>query len=116
MRRQRSIRSFAKTALNASQALARLNRFLLSEVGSQFCAGDPDLDVTREKWSIPILLVTPGFVAGQVGEASINLNTGEMEDHTNREQIYLSADKLRKRHHAAIKAGFQRITNRITCI
>jgi len=108
MRRQRSIRSVGRAALDAAQARARVNRFLLSQVGSQFCAGDPDLDVAGEKWSVPILLVTPGFVAGQVGEASINLNTGEMEDHTDKERIYLSADKLRKRHHAAIKAAFLR--------
>ena len=106
MRRQRSIRSFAKTALNASQARARLNRFLLSEVGSQFCAGEPDLDVTREKWSVPILLVTPGFVVGKVGAASINLSTGDLEGHSDIEKMLLAADELRKRHHAAIKAAF----------
>lgn len=38
MRRQKSIRSLGRAALSASQARARLNRFLLSEVGSQFCA------------------------------------------------------------------------------
>jgi len=64
--------------------------------------------VLHEKWSVPILLVTPGYVAGQVGEATINLNTGELQDHTGIEQIYLSADRLRKRHHAAIEAAFLR--------
>ncbi len=108
MRRQRSINSVGRATLDAAHVRARVNRFLLSEVGSQFCAGDAELDVLRENWSVPILLVTPGFVAGQVGEAKINLNTGEMEDHTDTEQIYLSADKLRKRHHAAIKAAFLR--------
>lgn len=108
MHRHRFPDRFRKPAVSASRVRARVNRFLLSELGSQFCAGEPDLDVTREKWSVPILLVTPGFVAGQVGEASINLNTGEMEDHTDTERIYPSADKLRKRHHAAIKAAFLR--------
>ena len=108
MRHQRSIKSVGRATLDAAHARARVNRFLLSEVGSQFCAGDAELDMLRENWSVPILLVTPGFVAGQVGEATINLNTGEMEEHTETEQIYLSADKLRKRHHAAIKAAFLR--------
>ena len=108
MRRQKSLSAVRNATFNAVQARARVNRFLLSQVGSQFCAADPELDVLHEKWCVPILLVTPGFVAGQVGEATINLNTGEMRDHTDTEQIYLSADKLRKRHHAAIKAAFLR--------
>ena len=108
MRRQKSIGAGWKATLDATQARARVNRFLLSQIGTQFCAGDPALDVLHEKWAVPILLVTPGFVAGQVGEATINLNTGELQDHTDTEEIYLSADKLRKRHHAAIKAAFLR--------
>ena len=108
MRLQKSITSVGKVALDAAQARARVNRFLLSQVGSQFCAGDPELNVLRERWSVPILLVTTGFVAGQVGEASINLNTGELEGHSDTEQIYVAAEDLRKRHHAAIKAAFIR--------
>jgi hypothetical protein len=108
MRREKSIRSVRRATLDAAQARARVNRFLLSQVGSQFCAGDPELNVLREKWSVPILLVTPGFVAGQVGEASINLKTGELEGHSDTEQIYVAAEGLRKRHHAAIKAAFIR--------
>jgi hypothetical protein len=108
VRREKSISSVGRATLDAAQARARVNRFLLSQVGSQFCAGDPELDVQRESWSIPILLVTPGFVAGPVGEASINLNTGELESHSSMESIYLAAEELRKRHHAAIKAAFLR--------
>ena len=108
MRREKSIIGVRNAAFNAVQARARVNRLMLSQVGSQFCAGDPELDVLHEKWCVPILLVTPGFVAGQVGEATINLNTGELQDNTDSEQIYLSADKLRKRHHAAIRTAFLR--------
>jgi hypothetical protein len=108
MRRQKSITSVRKATLDAAQARALVNRFLLSQVGSQFCAGDPELNVLREKWNVPILLVTPGFVAGQVGEASISLSTGELEGHSGMESIYLAAEELRKRHHAAIKAAFIR--------
>ena len=108
MRRQKSIGALRSGTFNAVQARVRVNRFLLSQIGTQFCAGDPELDVLHEQWCVPILLVTPGFVAGQVGEATINLNTGELQDHTDTEQIYLSGDRLRKRHHAAIKAAFLR--------
>ena len=108
MRRQKSISSVGRATLDAAQARARVNRFLLSQVGSQFCAGDPELDVLHERWSVPILLVTPGFIAGQVGKASINSDTGDLEGHSGMEQIYRAAEELSKRHHAAIKAAFIR--------
>jgi hypothetical protein len=99
-------------AITATQARARVNRFLLSQVGSQFCAGEPELDVVAGQWQVPILMVTPGFVAGQVGEAVVNAQTREIERHTSTEQIYAAADKLRKRHHAAIKTAFLRTRKR----
>jgi hypothetical protein len=110
MRRQKSIQF--EFALSQAQARARLNRFLLSEVGSQFCAGDPDLDMLQELWRIPVLFITPGFVAGQVGEAQVNLRTGEIDYHTDIEQMHDCAEKLRKRHRAAIKAAFLRAGKR----
>jgi hypothetical protein len=78
LRRQKSIGAGWKGTLDATQARAQVNRFLLSQIGTSF--------VLHEKWCVPILLVTPGFVAGQVGEATINLNTGELQDHTDTEQ------------------------------
>lgn len=108
MRRERSITPSRKEMLNAVQARARVNRFLLSQIGSQFCSGDPELDVVSEQWCVPILFVTPGFVAGQVGRATISSNSGELQEYTDPEEMYLSADELRKRHHAAIKAAFLR--------
>jgi hypothetical protein len=111
MRRQKAIGSVRGVGLSAEQARARVNRFLLSEVGSQFCADDPELDVLREIWLVPIVFVTPGFVAGLVGEAVIGLNSGEIEQRTRTDQIYATADKLRKRHHAAIEAAFLRARN-----
>jgi hypothetical protein len=106
MKRQKPIQF--EFVLSREQVRARVNRFILSEVGSQFCAGDPDFDMLRKLWRIPILFVTPGFVAGQVGEAQIDLKTGEIEHHTDIEQIYDRAEKLRKRHQTAIKAAFLR--------
>ncbi len=64
------------------------------------------MDVIQELWQVPILMVTPGFVAGQVGEAAVDFHTREIQSHTAQERIYAAADKLRKRHHAAIKAAF----------
>ena len=106
MRRQKSIAAVSEMTVTGVQARARVNRFLLSQVGSQFCAGEPELDVVRELWRVPILMVTPGFVAGQVGEATVSARTREIEGHTDIEEIYAAANKLRKRHHAAIKAAF----------
>jgi propanediol dehydratase small subunit len=40
----------------------------------------------------------------------VNAQTREIERHTSTEQIYAAADKLRKRHHAAIKTAFLRTT------
>ena len=112
MKQPRSITAVREMAVTAVQARARVNRLLLSQVGSQFCAGEAELDVTHELWRVPILMVTPGFVAGQVGEATVRLNTCEIVEHTQPGQIYAAADKLRKRHHAAIKTAFLRARKR----
>lgn len=92
--------------LSAEQARVRVNRLLLAQVGTQFCAGEPELDVVQQKWRVPILFITPGFVAGKVGEADVSLAGREIESHTPIEQIHEMANKLRKQKHAAIKAAF----------
>jgi len=112
MRREKSITPSQEEMLNALQARARVNRFLLSQIGSQFCAGDPELDVLGAQWCVPILFVTPGFVAGQVGRVTISSSSGELQDWTDKEEVYSSADELRKRHHVAIKAAFLRARER----
>ena len=71
MRRQRGVAATREALITALQARAGVNRFLLAQVGSQFCAGDPQLDVAETVWRVPIEMITPGFVAGQVGEAVI---------------------------------------------
>lgn len=94
MRRQKSTAAISAVTVTDAQARARVNRFLLSQVGSQFCAGEPELDLIRDVWRVPILLVTPGLVASQVGEVAVNINTREVEEHTDIEQIYATAAKL----------------------
>jgi hypothetical protein len=106
MRRHKDITVAKEMSITAVQARARVNRFLLSQIGSQFCAGEPTLDVLHEIWRVPILMVTPGLVVGEVGEAKVSLNTRAIESHTSAEQIYAAAEELRKRRHAAIKAAF----------
>jgi hypothetical protein len=108
VRREKSVAAPVESTVTAAQARARVNRFLLSQVGSQFAAGDPELDMVDELWRVPILLVTPGFIAGQVGEAVVSLNTRALLSHTGPKQIHAAAAKLRKRHHAAIKTAFLR--------
>ena len=93
-------------SVTAVQARARVNRLLLSQVGSLFCAGEPDLDLERRTWRVPILMVTPGFVAGSVGEAVVDVLTGEVQLSTSIDQLYSAAVELRKRYHAEIKAAF----------
>ena len=108
MNQARNIAVINEPAIVAAQASARVNRFLLSQMGSQFCAGEPELDVAGGVWQVPILLVTPGFVVGPVGEAIVNWQTYEIVSHTDPETMYATADKLRKTHHAAIKTAFLR--------
>lgn len=108
MRQSKKLVVLNDAPISALQVRARVNRFLLSQVGSQFCAGEPELDVRRKIWTVPILMVTPGFVVGQVGEASVRDHTREPDSHTEIEVIHAAADKLRKRHHAAIKTAFLR--------
>jgi len=107
-KREKKGAAVGKLSFPVAQVRARVNRFLLSQVGSQFCAGEPELEVVQERWRVPILMVTPGFVAGQVGEAVVHLNSREIASHTGVEQIHAAADRLRKRHHAAIKTAFLR--------
>jgi hypothetical protein len=93
-------------AVSGAQARASVNRFLLSEVGSQYCAGPPELDVLRQFWQVPILMVVPGLTVGQVGEARVHFETRELLSHTDIGSIHAAADRLRKRRNAAIKTAF----------
>ncbi len=112
MRPQTTVVTTSQIDIAKAQARARVNRFLLSEVGSQFAAGEAEIDRVTNDWNIPILLVTPGFVAGQVGEACVSWRTNEITHHTAAEQIYAAAEILKKRHDAEIQAAFLQAGNR----
>jgi len=94
--------------ISAVQARATVNRFLLSQVGSQFCAGEAELNALTGFWRVEALFATPGFVAGPTGEAVVNAQTREIESRTDVQQIHAAAETLRKRSHAAIKTAFLR--------
>lgn len=104
----RNLKSVATADLLVTevQAKVRVNRILLSQIGSQFCAGDPEFDLARNCWRVPVLLVTPGLVVGQVGEALVNSTTREILSHTEPEVMYAAAEKLRKQKNGAIKTAF----------
>ena len=95
-------------SVTAIKARARVNRFLFSQVGTQFSAGEAELDADQDLWRMPILLVTPGFVAGQVGEAAVSLHTLEIIAHTEIEKMKKAAVKLSKEYDSEIKAAFLR--------
>lgn len=108
-RQSRNLALASDAQISPVQARACVNRFLLSQVGTQFCAGDAELDVVKGSWRVPVLMITPGFVAGEVGEAVVQAGgSWEILRHTHIEQMYAAADQLRRRHHAAIKTAFLR--------
>ena len=111
MKPQANVITISQIDIAQTQARARVNRFLLSEVGSQFAAGEAELERVTNNWKIPILLVTPGFVAGQVGEVYVSWQTHEITSHTAIEQIYAEAETLKKRHDAEIQAAFLQTRN-----
>ncbi len=102
----RNMNSVADLLVTEVQAKARVNRMLLSQIGSQFCAGKPNFDIAENCWRVPVLLVTLGLIVGQVGEALVNSTTREILSHTEPEAMYAAAEKLRKQKNGAIKTAF----------
>jgi hypothetical protein len=51
-------------------------------------------------------MVTPGFIAGEVGEATVQAYTCQIAKHTDIEEMYAASEQLRTRHHAAIRTAF----------
>ena len=97
--------------ITASKARARVNRFLFSQVGTQFCSGEAVLEAEKNQWHVPILMITPGFVAGQVGEALVSLYHSEIISHTEIETMYSAAAQLREQYGAEIEAAFLQTRN-----
>src|SRR5437870_7521723 len=82
----------------------RVNGVLVSSAGTVFCAGTPSLSEDGETWLVPILYATPGFVAGQVGEAVVSASTGEILSMTDIDLLHQRGRKSGKQHSAEIEA------------
>ena len=97
----------APASLLPVRVRARVNRFLLSQVGSVFAAGMPELDTSTQLWRVPVLYNPPDFVAGEVGEVQVS-TTGEIHQHTPVAEMHARAEGLHDRHQAQIHAAFLR--------
>ena len=95
-------------SFNAADIQGRVNAVLVSRVGTVYCTGTPRLSEDGGTWRVPILYATPGFVAGQVGEALVNASTGEILSLTDIDLLHQQGRKLGKQHSAEIEAAFSR--------
>jgi len=104
----KSATTLSEATMEIVRVRARVNRFLLSQVGSNFSASEPELDAANAQWRVPILMITPGLIVGEVGEAVVAQQTREIISHTAIEQMHAAAVELRRQHHAEIEAAFLR--------
>lgn len=98
----------ASESLPPARARALVNRFLVSQVGSVFAAGTPELAATTHLWRVPILYSPPDFAAGEIGEVQVNAITGDMQQHTPVAEIRRRAAKLNEHFQAQIHTAFLR--------
>lgn len=95
-------------SFEANDIRGRVNGALVSRAGTVYCAGAPSLSEDGRTWRVPILYATPGFVAGEVGEALVNASTGEILSLTDIDLLHQQGRKLGKQHSAEIEAAFSR--------
>ena len=76
---------------------AVVNWFLLSQVGSVFAAGTPELDTAAHIWRVSILYNPPNFTGDEVGQAHVSAITGEIQQHTPAAELRKHAAKLHER-------------------
>lgn len=88
------------TTLNiaAADARRRVNREVVTELGTGLIGRDPDLVIEGERffWRVPIVLSLPGLGdLGQVGHADVDARTGEvLADEAMRDRIIQHARRL----------------------
>ena len=85
-----------------------VNRFLLSQVGSVFAAGTPEMDSTAQLWRVPILYQPPDFTGDEVGQAQVSAITGEIQQYTPIAELRTRAAKLHERNKTQIHTAFLR--------
>src|SRR5262249_22927950 len=100
--------ALSQTSFSPTQVRAVVNRFLLSQVGSTFAAGTPELDSTAQLWCVPILYHPLDFTGDQVGQAQVSAITGEIQQHTPTAELRTRAAKLHERNKTQIHSAFLR--------
>jgi len=96
------------TSFSPTQVRAVVNRFLLSQVGSVFAAGTPELDSTSQLWRVPILYHPLDFTGDQIGQAQVSALTGEIQQYTPAIELRERAAKLHGRDETQIHTAFLR--------
>ncbi len=89
--------TLAQASFSPPQVRAVVNRFLLSQVGSVFAAGTPELDSAAHLWHVPILYNPPDFTGDEVGQAQVSAITCEIQEHTPAAELRERAAKLLRR-------------------
>lgn len=105
----------AQTSLSPRQARAVVNRLLLSQVGSVFAAGTPELDSAAHLWQVPILYNPPDFTGDAVGHVQVSVVTGEIQQHTPVTELQERAAKLHERHKTQIHTAFLHFHITVEC-
>jgi hypothetical protein len=98
--------ALAQTSFSPSQVRAVVNRFLLSQVGSVFTAGIPELNSAAHLWHVPILYNPPDFTGDEVGQAQVSAIIGEIQHHTPAAELRARAAKLHGRDKTQIHTAF----------
>jgi hypothetical protein len=99
--------SLAQTSFSPPHVCAVVNRFLLSQVGSVFAAGTPELDSAAHLWRIPILYNPPDFTGDEVGHAQVSTIIGQIQQHTPAAELRERAAKLHERDKTQIHTAFR---------
>lgn len=108
MSRRKNLAIRQTPSFDAADIQGRVNAVLVSRAGTVYCAGTARLSEDGGTWRVPILYATPGFVAGEVGEALVNASTGEILSLTDIDVLHQQGRKLGKQHSAEIEAAFSR--------
>jgi hypothetical protein len=98
--------TLTQTSFSPPQVRAVVNRFLLSQVGSVFATGTPELDSAAHLWRVPILYNPPDFTGDEVGQAQVSAITGEIQQHTPAAELRARAAKLHGRDKTQIHTAF----------
>lgn len=108
MSRRKNLAIRHTPSFDAADIQGRVNGVLVSRAGTVYCADTPSLSEDGRTWRVPILYATPGFVAGQVGEALLGASTGAILSLTDIDLLHQQGKKLGKQYSAEIEAAFSR--------